>query len=153
MDNLYEMQTYTYGGIFALANRLQLLGDKFDENISIKQWFLLAIIDTFKDEDPTISMAAERIGNSRQNVKKMAMLLEKRGFLSITKDKEDGRIQRLKLTPYCREYFKGRDKAEREYIKELYADIDNEMLTNLVKTINQLEKNIIKMESKNEKKE
>ncbi len=93
-----KMEAYIYGGIFALSNKLQLLGDKFDSNISTKQWFLIAIIASFKYEAPTISMTAERMGTSRQNVKKMASILERRGFLVIVKDKEDGRIQRLELT-------------------------------------------------------
>ena len=43
-----NMQAYIYGGIFTLSNKLQLLGDKFDSNISTKQWFLIAVIASFK---------------------------------------------------------------------------------------------------------
>jgi DNA-binding MarR family transcriptional regulator len=147
------MQAYIYGGIFALSNRLQLLGDRFDSNISTKQWFLTVIIASFKDEAPTISMAAERVGSSRQNVKKMAVILEKRGFLTIIKDREDGRIQRLKLTKYCVDYFKQRDEREEKYLESLFADVDEALLTGLFRGMKQLEKNIIRMESRNEEKE
>lgn len=149
-ENIY-LQAYIYGEIFALSNKLQLLGDKFDSNISTKQWFLIAIIDSFKDEMPTISMTAERVGSSRQNVKKMAVILEKRGFLTITKDKEDCRIQRLKLTKHCVEYFKQRYEEEEKYIKNLFTNFDEELLTGLFKGIKQLEKNIIDMENQNGK--
>jgi DNA-binding MarR family transcriptional regulator len=147
------MQAYIYGGIFALSNRLQLLGDRFDSNISTKQWFLTVIIASFKDEAPTISMAAERVGSSRQNVKKMAVILEKRGFLTIIKDREDGRIQRLKLTKYCVDYFKQRNEREEKYMDSLFADFDEALLTGLFSGMKQLEKNIIRMESRNEEKE
>lgn len=145
-----NMQAYIYGGIFALSNKLQLLGDKFDSNISTKQWFLIAIIASFKDEAPTISMTAERIGSSRQNVKKMAALLEERGFLTIIKDKEDGRIQRLELTKCCKDYFKQRQEREEKYMEKLFADFDEGMLSGLLRGMRQLEKNIMEMEKQNE---
>lgn len=145
-----NVQAYIYGGIFALSNRLQIIGDKFDSNISTKQWFLIAIIESFKNEAPTISMTAERVGTSRQNVKKMAAILEKSGFLKIIKDKEDARIQRLELTPYCVDYFKQRHEKEEKYMERLFAGFDEAMLMGIFKGMKQLEQNIIEMESKNE---
>lgn len=145
-----NMQAYIYGGIFALSNKLQLIGDKFDPNISTKQWFLIAVIASFKDESPTISMTAERIGNSRQNVKKMAGILEKKGFLTIIKDNVDGRIQRLELTEYCMDYFNKRQEKEEKYMDSLFTDFDEEKLTGLFKGMKQLENNIIEMGSQNE---
>lgn len=148
-----NMQAYIYGGIFALSNNLQLLGDKFDSNISTKQWFLIAVITSFKNDAPTISMTAERIGSSRQNVKKMAAILEKKGFLIIIKDKEDGRILRLKLTKYCIDYFKQRHEREEKYMENLFADFDEELLAGLYRGMKQIEKNIMEMGNQNEKEE
>lgn len=148
-----NMQAYIYGGIFALSNKLQLLGDKFDPNISTKQWFLIAIIASFKNEAPTISMAAERVGSSRQNVKKMAAILEKRGFLAINKDKQDGRIQRLELTKYCIDYFKQRSEREERYIENLYTDFNEVLYIGLYRGMKKLEENIIRMENQNEEEE
>ena len=144
MDELEsnKMKTYIYGGMFAIANRLQVLGDNFDENISTKQWFLIAIIESFKGERPTISMAAERMGTSRQNVKKMAEILKKKGFLEIKKDEHDARIQRLISTDYSREYFASREQRENEYIEYLFKDFDEGMLSVMCKCLAQFEKNI-----------
>lgn len=145
-----KMEAYIYGGLFALSNKLQLIGDKFDSNISTKQWFLIAVIASFQDEAPTISMTAERTGTSRQNVKKMANILEKSGFLTIVKDKEDGRIQRLELTKYCIDYFEERKESEEKYMEMLFIDFDEEMLLGVFRGMKQLEKNIMSMEKKNE---
>lgn len=141
-----NMEAYIYGGIFALSNKLQLIGDKFDSNISIKQWFLIAIIASFQDEVPTISATAERMGSSRQNVKKMASILEKRGFLIIVKDKTDGRIQRLELTKYCIDYFEKRQGREQKYMESLFEGFDKEMLHGVFRGMKQLEKNIMRTE-------
>lgn len=147
------MRAYIYGGIFALSNKLQFLGDKFDSNISTKQWFLIAVVASFKGEAPTISMTAERVGSSRQNVKKMAVILEKSGFLTITRDKEDGRIQRLKLTKYCIDYFKQRNEREEKYMESLFADFDEISLTGLSRGMKKLEGNIKRMEGQYEEEE
>lgn len=151
--NEKSMQAYIYGGIFALSNKLQLLGDKFDPDISTKQWLLIAILASFKNEAPTISMTAKKIGSSRQNVKKMAAILEKSGFLKIVKDKEDGRIQRLELTKYSMEYFKQRYDREEKYMESLFEDFDETTLTGLFNGMKQLEKNISRMESQYEEEE
>jgi DNA-binding MarR family transcriptional regulator len=141
-----KMEAYIYGGVFALSNKLQLIGDKFDSNISTKQWFLIAIIASFQEEVPTISMTAERVGSSRQNVKKMASILEKKGFLRIVNDKEDGRIQRLELTKYCIDYFEQRREGEQKYMENLFANFDEEMLFGFFRGMKQLEQNITRME-------
>lgn len=145
-----NMQAYIYGGLFALSNKLQLIGDKFDTNISTKQWFLIAIIESFQGEAPTISMASERLGSSRQNVKKMAIILENKGFLRIEKDKEDARVQRLRLTQYCTEYFAQRQECEEKYMENLFEDFDEEILLGLLKGMKKLEKNVAKMEKQYE---
>lgn len=148
-----NMQAYIYGGIFALSNKLQLLGDKFDTNISTKQWFLIAVIASFNDEAPTISMTAEKVGSSRQNVKKMAVILEKKGLLKIVKDKYDSRIQRLELTMYCTDYFRQRYEKEEIYICNLFNNFDEALLIGLFRGMKKLEENIIGMENQNEEEE
>ena len=145
-----NIKAYIFGGIFALSNKLQLLGDKFDSNISTKQWFLIAIISSFQDKAPTISMTSERVGNSRQNVKKMAEILEKKGFLAIVKDQEDGRIQRLKLTKHCQDYFKQRNQGEDQFMESLFENFDETLLIGLLKGMEKLESNVLNMEKKHE---
>lgn len=145
-----ELRAYIYGGIFSLSNRLQLLGDRFDPHISTRQWFLIAVISSFQDEAPAISTISKRAGSSRQNVKKMAMLLEKKGFLSISRDITDSRIQRLSLTEYCKEYFSQRHEREEQYMDNLFADFDSGLLKGLYSGFLQLEQNVIRMEKQDE---
>lgn len=142
-----EEKAYIFGSIFTLSNRLQILGDKFDENITIKQWLLLAAIFKNSSPSPTISEVADIIGNSRQNVKKMSLILEKDGFLEMNKDKNDKRIIRIRLTQKCLDYFKGREKRENEFIEQLFQDFDVKEIHSMKMTMMKLAKNISKMES------
>ena len=84
-------QATAFGTIFVLANKLQILGDRLDPRLTVKQWLLLAGIASTADGQPTLSTLATRIGSSRQNVKKMAIILEREGFVSLSKDPQDAR--------------------------------------------------------------
>ena len=43
MDYL-EKKAYIFGSFFSLSNKLQAIGDKFDKNLTIKQWLLVVSI-------------------------------------------------------------------------------------------------------------
>lgn len=145
--NSMEEKAYIFGSIFTLSNRLQVLGDKFDENLTIKQWLLLVGIFKSESSSPTISEVAHIIGNSRQNVKKMALILDKEGFLELSKDKNDGRILRIGLTNQCLTYFKQREKKENEFIDQLFHKFDSNEVYAIKNAIMKLDKNISVMES------
>lgn len=90
-----------YWALFVLV---QHLSRRMDERLTIvgltsKQWLLLAVLaQFFPDSHPTLTEAAERYGTSRQNVKQVALGLERRGWLRIEPDPSDGRASRLVLT-------------------------------------------------------
>jgi len=144
--NDIEEKAHIFGSVFILANRLQVLGDKFDGNLTIKQWLLLVGILKNSGDSPTISEIASFIGNSRQNVKKMALILEKKGFLNLEKDLKDARILRISLTGKCQDYFKQRENRELEFFEKLYDGFDTVLIKGLDNGILKLEENIISME-------
>lgn len=145
MDDLKE-KAYIFGSIFTLSNKLQSLGDKFDKNLTVKQWLLLAGIFKSNSNSPTISEVADLIGNSRQNVKKMVLILEKRGFVMLQKDLKDARILRISLTEKCKEYLLKREKSETEYLEQLFEDFNSDEIKALADGISKLEKSIVKKE-------
>ena len=144
--NDIEEKAHIFGSVFILANRLQVLGDKFDGNLTIKQWLLLVGILKNSGDSPTISEIASFIGNSRQNVKKMALILEKKGFLNLEKDSKDARILRISLTNKCQDYFKRRENRELGFFEKLYDGFDTVLIKGLDNGILKLEENIISME-------
>jgi DNA-binding MarR family transcriptional regulator len=135
-------KSFIYAAIHFLSNQLQTIGDKLDPKISSKQWFVLAVVDKFKDTPPNIGDVAEVLGTSRQNVKKMANILEKQGFLKLEKDKNDLRTIRLFLTEQCYDYFQSRESLEIEYIERIFSGMDDEMLTKLSSGMLKLIENI-----------
>jgi len=146
MDNINE-KAYIFGTIFTMANRLQILGDKFDEHLTMKQWLLLASISKIGSDAPTISEVAIQIGSSRQNVKKMASILEREGFLILQKDSKDARVVRVRITKKCVDYFAQREKRELKFLEELYDGFDTKLVTGLFHGLSKMAVNIIEMEN------
>lgn len=141
-----EKKAYIFGSIFTLSNRLQVLGDKFDKNLTIKQWLLLAGIYKCDTDSPAISEIAALIGSSRQNIKKMGLILEKEGFVTLTKDSADARILRMSLTPKCHDYLLQREKEEIEFLSQLFYGFDSNEIESMAAGIEKLGKAVQKME-------
>ncbi|MNN61126.1 Transcriptional repressor MprA [compost metagenome] len=147
------LKEYIFGNMFVLANRMQVLGDKVDPNITIKQWLFIAIISKCEDRPPTLSEISTLIGNSRQNVKKMAVILEKQGFIQLMKDTNDARIIRVSLTKKCRDYFEKREGIENFFMDKLFSGFDEELLKGFYNGLVKLSDNIAEMEKSNEQEE
>jgi len=140
MDTL-EQKAFIFGTIFTLANRLQVLGDEFDRNITTKQWLFILGVSKF-NEPPTISEVAGFIGYSRQNAKRIAAALEQKEFIILSKDKNDARALRIELTPDCVGYFQKRDQREIEFLEMIFNGFDAELTASVYQGLVRLEQNI-----------
>ncbi len=145
MEEVNKKQ-FIFGSIFLLANRLQMIGDRDNQDITMKQWFLIVMISQFGETSPRLNEVAEFMGSSRQNIKQLALKLEQRGFLHIEKDKHDSRAIRLKVTAVCKVFFKERQDREIAFLKELYKDLSEEEIDHLYKGMYQLGENVFKMD-------
>lgn len=121
-------QAFIFGNLFLLANQLQVVCDQYLEkdHITTKQWFLLAAISQFNDTSPTLSEVSELIGCSRQNIKQLALKLEKKEFLKIRKDEQDTRAYRLVLTEKCNFYWKSREDLDSKFITDILSCLTSE---------------------------
>jgi DNA-binding MarR family transcriptional regulator len=136
---------FVYGAIFSLANRMQVIGDKIDQTVSTKQWFVLAAVSKFKETPPNIGDIAQFFGTSRQNIKKIANILQRKGYMQLRKDPTDLRNIQLFLTDSCYDYFKSRERQENEYIKGIFLGLNDEMLDSLCNGLSKLMENIDRM--------
>ncbi len=148
MDEL-ERKAYIFASIFALSNKLQVLGDAFDKNITIKQWLFMVGVSKFS-EPPTVSEVANFVGYSRQNAKRIASSLAGRGCVTITQDKNDARALRIALTPKCKAYFARRSSRELEFLDNIFTGFDTELIDGFHRGLSRLEENIETMMNSNE---
>jgi DNA-binding MarR family transcriptional regulator len=135
-----------FGTLFVLANRLQVLGDRLDDQISTKQWLLLAVLLQNPERKSTLTQLSLQMGSSRQNVKKMAVILEEKGFLTIEKPEEDKRSLVVSPTLTCLEHLKSREAKEEIFMESFYQDFSEEELVLLKKGFDKWMHNLAMME-------
>ena len=119
-----------FSTLFIAGNKLQTLFDNHIPEISLKQFMLLSIVRQ-SNEPLTLTQLGNLLGCSRQNVKKLADVLMKKGFIHIRQSPCDARAVSICPTEKADEFFQ-KDFAEYQeslkYLFEVYTDKEIETL-------------------------
>ena len=142
-EKLLQDISKSIGLIFLLERRLEYLFDKVlaASDLTAKQWLLLAAIEKSPEANLSIQDVAKRLATSHQNIKAIALNLEKRGFLSLVKDKNDKRVTRLAITPKCTSFWQEREGQDKELLLEIFKNLGDEEISTLPKSLVKLLKN------------
>lgn len=131
-----------FGLLFAFMNRLQAAGDAFYEEITCKQFFLLACMNLYLEEAPTANEMAETMGCSRQNVKEILNSLSKKELIVLNQDENDKRKQRIYLTEKTKQLAEKYGQKEMEFMQLLYKGISDDEIRTVFKLISKMENNL-----------
>lgn len=141
MDKRYAL----FGFLFAINNRLQTAGDHFYEEITCKQFFLLACMNLFPEGNPSLQELAQVMGCSHQNVKSIVVKLCDKGFLNLYVDEKDKRKQRVSLTGKAHATAEKYFSKETDFMNRLFAGISGQELSETFDTLTKMEANLMKM--------
>lgn len=142
MINSMDKRFALFGYFFAMSNRLQTVGDRFYEEITCKQFFLMICLRLFENGAPTINELSEIMGCSHQNVKSIAGKLEEKGYLEIRPDSDDARKLRIRLTSKADSLARKYQKKELDFIDMLFTGISDKQIETTFKTLEKMEENI-----------
>lgn len=142
MDHKYAL----FGLFFAFHNRLQSVGDLFYEEITCKQFFLLACMNLYPEEAPTANELAKTMGCSRQNVKEILNSLEKKKFVCLETDVNDKRKKRVYLTEQAKIMGVKYQQKEIDFLRHLYEGVSDEEVDSAYNIISKIEDNLKRME-------
>ena len=143
MDHKYAL----FGLFFAFHNRLQAVGDSFYEEITCKQFFLMACMNLYQDEAPTANELAKTMGCTRQNVKEILNSLEKKQLIRLETDERDKRKQRVYLTENAQLMADKYRKKETDFMNYLYEGISEEEVDSAYSIITKIEDNSVEIKS------
>jgi DNA-binding MarR family transcriptional regulator len=116
-----------FTSIFIIQNRLQNSGERIQNELSMKQWLLLTMISVCP-EPHTLSNIGRLMGCSRQNVKKLITILEKKGYVIITEGSNNSIC--VELTNKVNRYSNDIGKKQIELLNLLFQEFsDNEIET------------------------
>ena len=115
-----------FAKVFYLERLWNSRGDKWfaSDGLTTKQWFLLVMIGSKFENPPALKELARAMKTSHQNVKSIALKLQKNGFVELITDYNDKRVTRIKLRDNVEGYFKERSAEIEKYILALFEEID-----------------------------
>lgn len=147
-----------FSTLFIAGNKLQTLFDNHIPQISLKQFMLLSVIRQSK-EQMTFTQLGDLLGCSRQNIKKLADVLVKKGFATVQQSSHDPRAMCICPTKKADDYFQNdflEYQEDLKYLFEVYTEKEIEtlfmLLSRLYAGIENLEKKVAVEESKKQKK-
>lgn len=105
--------------LFIQQNRMQTACEKIQTDISMKQWLLLAMLEQCP-EPRTLTNVGKLMGCSRQNVKKLAAVLEQKGYLTLIPG--PGKAVTLALTEKVTQYSAEMDIRRGTVLRLLFSE-------------------------------
>ncbi|MEJ8547233.1 MarR family winged helix-turn-helix transcriptional regulator [Brevibacillus borstelensis] len=94
---LFLMQQ-TYATLFSLANKIQIKGDEYLKSLTSRQYMAMLAIAHLREDETTLNNIGRKLGTSKQNVKQIITILEKKGYIHITPSRKDKRAVNVKIT-------------------------------------------------------
>ncbi len=144
-ENRNSMERLIFSSIFIHQNKMQTACDKLDSEITMKQWLLLAVVSTF-EKPLTLSEIGEIMGCSRQNVKKLANSLEKKGFIKSIPKEFDNRATCILLDKKMNEYILRVGEMQDNVLKILFEDFSEEEIRQYFYLVSKMYSSIEKVE-------
>ena len=123
-----------FSTLFIAGNKLQTLFDSRIPEISLKQFMLLSVARQ-SHEPLTFTQLGNILGCSRQNIKKLADVLMKKGFITIQQSPNDTRAMCISPTKKADDFFQNefsQYQEELKYLFEVYTDEEIKTLSVLM---------------------
>lgn len=123
-----------FSTLFIAGNKLQTLFDNHIPKVSLKQFMLLSIVRQSK-EQLTFTQLGDMLGCSRQNIKKLADVLMKKGFITVQQSPHDTRAMCICPTEKVDDFYANDFAGYQEdlkYLFEVYTDKEIETLFTLL---------------------
>lgn len=95
---------------------------------------------------PTLSQLSEVLGCSRQNVKKIALTLQKKGYINLVRGEKDGRALSVVLTEKVKDYFDESYEKQSKALETIFSKLTEDEISQLFKLLLKLYSGIEKLE-------
>ncbi|MCL2702127.1 MAG: MarR family transcriptional regulator [Defluviitaleaceae bacterium] len=117
-NTITQMQAI-FTSIFILQNRFGTAYEKEQDDLTIKQWLLLTMVQICP-KPHTLTNVSVYMGCSRQNTKQLAMALSKKGYVRLILG--EGNSVNIELTEKLGEYEKRMGGKHEEILRLLFSD-------------------------------
>lgn len=135
-DLIYS--TRTFSALFLIVNKLQMNGDKYLGELTVRQVLAIPAIIHAPKGNASIKLIATELGTSKQSAKQIVDALVKKEYLCIEPNFIDKRAVNIVITSRGLEIFKESQKRFDEYIADVFDALSSEELRTLYSITNKL---------------
>lgn len=129
-QNLFFAQQ-TLTALFSVTNKLQMQGDKYLGDLTIRQMLAVPAIIHAPDGKATINHIARQLGTTKQSAKQIVSALEKKGYLTVAPSEQDKRAVNVTITPEGDHAFQICSARTDEFLADIFHDFTTEDLETL----------------------
>ncbi len=133
-DTTERREKAIFNTLLIAGNRLQTVFDSRIPEITLKQFLLLSMIRQ-SEQKLSFTQLGSLLGCSRQNIKKLAQGLERKGFVTIEQSREDPRAFWICPTERVDFFFRREFspyQEELKYLFQVYTEEEIELLFTLL---------------------
>ena len=128
-DLFYTHQTLAV--LFSVTNKLQMQGDKYLKDLTIRQMLAIPAIIHAPDGKATFNYISKQLGTTKQNTKQIVDALVKKGYLSISPSESDKRAVNVTATQGSEKAFRLCSERTDEFLADIFHDFTTEDLETL----------------------
>jgi DNA-binding MarR family transcriptional regulator len=134
-----EPEVAVFRLVLLLAQQLRYLMDRElqADGLTTQQAMLISVIELLGGA-PRLTEAAEALATSHQNVKQLALALERKGFVELSVDETDRRARCISVTARSRNYWKRRNPRDHARVVEMMTTLSKAELRQLVQLLEKL---------------
>lgn len=138
-----------FGSIFTISNRLQVLMDQTMDELTAKQWYVIAMLELF-EEPPSLIQLANVCDSSYQNIKQIVLKLENKDFVKLEDNPDDRRAKRIVLTSKVNDWTNENRDASLNFVKDMFSGFTQEEVKEFSNLLIKLYDNLGAMKIKKE---
>jgi DNA-binding MarR family transcriptional regulator len=123
---------------FSVTNKLQVQGDKYLEDLTVRQMLAIPTIFHAPDGKATINHIARQLGTTKQNAKQIVDALEKKKYLKVTPNEQDKRAVNVTITQEGHRALRVCSERMDEFLADIFHDFATEDLERLCEFLKRL---------------
>jgi len=118
----------TLATLFLVTNKLQMQGDKYLKDITIRQMLSIPALVHAPGGKATINHLARSMGTSKQSAKQIVDAMERKGYLSVAPSEQDRRAVNVTVTPDGQKAFGMCSERTDEFLANIFSGFTSDDL-------------------------
>jgi len=107
--------------LFSVTNKLQMLGDKRLQNITLRQMPAIPALVHAPDGRATVNHIARSMGTTKQSAKQLVDAMERKNYLSVAPSERDKRAVNITITAEGQAAFRVCSERTDEFLADIFC--------------------------------